>query len=154
MEIFFESSEKKEFASVEERVRFLVKYLGVYVQSYPDLCLIAIQNNKILGYCCGMPQTLPELYELVPHLEVFEDLYEIYPSHLHINCHSSARGMGVGTLLITEFENMMREEGMPGVHIITSPGARNVNFYKKLHYTFEAKRNDKGTDLLFLGKAL
>lgn len=154
MEIFFESSERKEFPSVEERVRFLVKYLGVYVQSYPELCLIAVQDNKVLGYCCGMPQTLPELYELVPHLEIFEDLYETYPSHLHINCHSNARCMGLGTLLITEFEKMMSEEGMPGVHIITSPTARNVNFYKKLNYTFEAQRNFKGADLLLLGKTL
>ena len=154
MEIFFESSTKKEFASVEERVRFLVKYLGVYVQSYPELVLVAVKDDKILGYCCGMPHTPPELYELLPHLEVFEDTYETYPAHLHINCHADARGMGIGTKLMAEFEDTMQSQGVTGLHVITSPEAKNVHFYEKLHYDFQLERNFQGSRLLLLGKTL
>lgn len=154
MDIFFESSTKKDFASMEERTRFLVKYLGVYVQSYPELCLVAVKEGRVLGYCCGMPHTPQELYQLQPHLELFKDQNELYPAHLHINCHSDARSQGVGTLLMNEFEMYMKNEGVSGIHIITSPGAQNVNFYKKLHYTHQLERNFQGSPLLFLGKRL
>lgn len=154
MDIFFESSTKKEFASVEERVRFLVKYLGVYFQSYPELCFIALKDDKILGYCCGMPNTPHELYQLVPHLELFQDQYGLYPAHLHINCHAESRGQGVGALLMNAFETEMKNQGVEGVHVVTSPTARNVHFYEKLHYDHRVERNFEGTMLLLLGKTL
>lgn len=152
MEIFFESSTKKDFASVEERTRFVVKYLGVYIQSYPQLCLIALKDDKVLGYCCGMPQTPPQLYELQPHLEVFEDQFDLYGSHLHINCHHEARGMGVGGRLVLAFEEMMKQESSSGIHVITSPTARNVSFYEKLGYHHRVQRQYNDAELLLLGK--
>jgi ribosomal protein S18 acetylase RimI-like enzyme len=154
MDIFFESSTKKDFASVEERTRFVVKYLGVYLQSYPQLSLIALKENKVLGYCCGMPHTPPELYELQPHLEVFEDQFDLYESHLHINCHHEARGMGVGAKLVGHFEALMRQEGVQGIHIITSPQARNISFYERLGYHHRVQRDYNDAQLLFLGKTL
>lgn len=154
MEIFFEASTKKDFASMEERVRFLVKYLGVYVQSYPELCLIALKDDSVVGYCCGMPNTPPELYEQVPHLEIFEDQFEEYGAHLHINCSAASRGQGIGQKLMAEFESMMKMEGAEGIHIITSPTARNVQFYKKLNYNHEVLREFNKISLLFLGKTL
>ncbi len=154
MEIFFEASTKKDFASMEERVRFLVKYLGVYVQSVPELCLIALQDDQVVGYCCGMHSTPAELYEQVPHLEIFEDQFEKYGAHLHINCSAASRGQGIGQKLVAEFEDLMRQEGAEGIHIITSPTARNVHFYKKLHYDHEVLREFNKIPLLLLGKTL
>ncbi len=154
MEIFFESSTKKEFSSVEERTRFVVKYLGVYVQSYPELCLVAVKDGKVLGYCCGMPNTPFQLYELQPHLKVFEDQFGVYEAHFHINCHHEARGLGVGSHLVATFEQKMRESGIEGVHIITSPGARNTHFYEKLDFTHKVERNYNDSMLLLMGKTL
>jgi GNAT superfamily N-acetyltransferase len=153
VDIFYESSYKKEFNSEIEKNDFLYKYLGIYKDKYPDLFLVAVKNEEVLGYICGVHDSKLEtsLYDLLPHYSLFEDLYAKYPAHLHINLSSKSRGLGVGSILIEAFEEL---SSSGGIHLITGPKARNRSFYLKNNYSFECIREFKGLELLFMGKTL
>lgn len=153
-EIFFESSARKSFSDEEARVRFQWRYLGFYLAHYPD-CVWIAKSKGVLGYCLGMPMTLsPELYKLQPHLVMFEGYYKEYPAHLHINCHADARGQGLGSKLVKEFEKGMQELGIKGIHLMTSPESRNRSFYQRLGYTFEVELSYQQSPILLMGKRL
>lgn len=156
-EIFFASSPKKNFASAAEREAFKFKYLDWYSQNYPQLFLIALADNSdVMGYICGVLDTRlhPNLAELHPWFEIFEDCFSSFPAHLHINCAEAARGRGMGSTLLTVFESHLQTEGVKGVHLVTSPDARNVGFYDKNGYKFTKTAQWKGTPLLLMGKSL
>lgn len=155
--IFFESSAKKTFASNEEREAFRFKYLDWYAKNHPECFFVAFEkNNDALGYICGVPETTahPELVGLHPWFSVFEDCFAQFPAHLHINCSESARGQGLGSTLLTLFENHLRSKNIQGVHLVTSPSARNVGFYDKNGYKFTKSAEWKGSSLLLMGKNL
>lgn len=153
-EIFFESSMKKEFRDEAERKEFQWKYLGFYLAHYPEYVWVAY-SKKVLGYVLGMPVTKnPDLYKIQPHLKPFEDLFEKYPAHLHINCHFEARGLGVGSKLILAFEAQMRSLNLAGVHILTAPNSLNRSFYLKNGFTFESERLFGQNPILFMGRNL
>jgi ribosomal protein S18 acetylase RimI-like enzyme len=153
-EIFFESSARKSFSNEEERERFQWRYLGFYLTHFAE-CVWIAKNERVLGYCLGMPTTQgPELYKLQAHLEMFESYYSDYPAHLHINCHADARGQGLGTKLVKEFEKGMQEMGIKGIHLMTSPESRNRSFYQRLGYTFEIELSYQESPILLMGKRL
>lgn len=153
-EIFFESSARKSFCDEKERARFQWKYLGFYLTHFPEYAWIA-RSQRVLGYCLGMPTTQsPELYQLQPHLATFESYYSEFPGHLHINCHADARGQGLGSKLVKEFEKGMQERGIKGIHLMTSPESRNRSFYQRLGYTFEIELAYQGSPILLMGKRL
>ncbi len=63
-----------------------------------------------------------------------------YPAHLHINVLPEYHGMGLGTRLISHFEEHLVAQGIPGVHLQTSNYNRKaVPFYIKLGYTLIAE---------------
>ena len=130
--IFFESSSVKEFTDENSKAEFLYKYLGYYKVNYPEFFLVATFENQVLGYICGSPSSLndSELLELLPHFSVFKDLYDDFPAHLHINLTEASRGRGIGSELIQRFESICSVS----VHLITSPTARNRDFYNKNGY--------------------
>lgn len=155
--IFFSSSARQNFANDLERSRFRYKYLDWYRIHHPELMYFAVTADaKIVGYICGTPDTrlYPELFELHPWLEEITPQCESFPAHLHINLAEATRGLGVGSLLIEAFENRLKSLKVAGVHLVTSPSARNVGFYKKNGYNFESVFQWKNADLLFLGKQL
>lgn len=153
-DIFFESSVKKSFKSEKERLDLKWKYLGFYLERYPDYVWVAF-SGKVLGYCLGMPATLDnELYAAQPHLKLFEEHYRDYPAHLHINCHREARGQGIGSILMEELEKGLRSEGIKGVHLMTSGDARNRRFYQRLGYDYECELKYLNSPILFMGKRL
>lgn len=153
-EIFFESSARKEFKDEAEREAFFQKYAGIYISLYSDLIFVANQG-KVLGYCLGTSNSLDAvILDLQPHVRIFEDLFAEYPGHFHINCRVDARGCGVGAQLLEHFEKHLRTLQIPGVHLITSPDARNRSFYIRQGYCFEARRAFEGKELLFLGKKI
>ncbi len=153
-DIFFESSAKKTFKSEKEKLDLKWKYLGFYLERYPDFVWVAF-SEKVLGYCLGMPITQDdELYLAQPHLKVFEEQYKDYPAHLHINCHAMARGQGIGTRLIEELEREFRAMGVKGVHLMTSIDARNRKFYQRLGYDYECELPYLNTPILMMGKKL
>jgi ribosomal protein S18 acetylase RimI-like enzyme len=157
--IFFEASVKKSFSSEEEKKKFRYKYLDWYAQHHPECFFVAVnsETDKTAGgYICGAPDTLADtdLSILHPWFEVFSECFRQYPAHLHINCAASARGQGLGHELLIAFENHMRSKNVAGLHLVTSPDARNVGFYSKNGYTFTKIAHWKGTALLLMGKTL
>jgi GNAT superfamily N-acetyltransferase len=152
-DIFFESSSKKEFASAAERESFFRKYFGIYLELYPMHIWIA-HKEKVLGYCLGAPIFDQRILELQPHLEIFRDLMEFYPAHLHINLHHDARGQGLGALLLKALEDDLTNLKISGLHLMTAADARNRAFYQRLGYHHEESRSYQGAAILFMGKRL
>jgi ribosomal protein S18 acetylase RimI-like enzyme len=155
-EIFFESSPKKSFSSASEREAFKFKYLDWYAQKCPQYFLVALgEKSEVLGYICGVADTRlhPDLAALHPWFEIFDDCFELFPAHLHINCAESARGRSIGSTLLAVFENYLRSDGVTGVHLVTAPNARNVGFYDKNGYKFTNTEKWQESELLLMGKA-
>ena len=140
-DIFFESSQKKEFANEKEKEAFAWKYLDFYKTHYPQDLWLAVKNNSVLGYVLGMPFTKDtSLYSIQPHLKTFEKFFDTYPAHLHINCRHESRGQGVGAQLVFHFLNHYRNQNIGGIHIITGSDSRNRDFYRRLGFTFETSQ--------------
>lgn len=151
-EIFFESSMKKSFLNEDEKNFFYQKYLGFYVEKLPSWIYVAF-DKKVLGYIVSSPASHDEeLYSLQPHLKLFENLFDDYPAHLHINCHVETRGQGVGGQLIHAIFDKMKLNRVKGIHIMTVPQSENRNFYRKNDFLFETQSLFNGTPLLFMGK--
>jgi GNAT superfamily N-acetyltransferase len=149
--IFFETSARTEFISSEEKETYIYQYLGYYKEKYPEFFLIGIRGDDVIGYICGSPDSRMdlELFDIIPHYKTFQDLYPEFPAHLHINLTQSSRGLGLGSYLIKSFENLCN----CATHLITSPDARNREFYKKNGYLYESSRIHKMSNILFMGKS-
>ncbi|TFG64427.1 MAG: GNAT family N-acetyltransferase [Spirochaetales bacterium] len=62
-------------------------------------------------------------------------LYRDYPAHLHINVLPGFQGKGIGAELMTAFEERMRMQSAPGIHLITaSLNEKALRFYLKNNY--------------------
>ena len=141
-EIFFEASAKKEFKDQKEKDVFFWKYVGFYLSHYPEYAWLAVQDGKVLGYVLGMPFTQdPSLYAIQPHLQAFQEHFKTYSAHLHVNCHVNARGHGVGKKLVLQLMDQLKDQKVPGLHIMTAPDSDNKIFYQKLGFDFEVVLN-------------
>lgn len=150
-EIFFETSTKKDFKDQKEKDAFLWKYVGFYLSHYSEYAWLAIQDGKLLGYVLGMPKTEdPDLYVIQPHLKAFQEHFKTYPAHLHVNCHASARGMGIGKSLVLKILGQLKDQKIPGLHIMTGPTSDNKVFYQKLGFDYEIEMNS----ILLMGTRL
>lgn len=153
-EIYFETSAKKDFKDAAEKEAFFYKYLGFYLENYPDYVWIA-KSSHILGYVVGMPHTEdPRAHQIQPHLKIFSEYFKDYPAHLHINLHAEARGMGLGSKLLQEMVIKLQEANITGLHIMTGPSSRNKTFYHRLGFDFEVTLNFLGSPILLMGKRL
>lgn len=160
--IFWETASTQTFHSEGDRNAFLWRYFGYYIYHAPHLFLLATDGgNRVLGYICAVDDTRghSELYTIAPHIPLFDDLYDAYPAHLHINLGESSRGRGLGGLLIRDLETRLTSLGAVGLHLVTSVGARNVRFYRKNGFEHAVERRLPNADaddppLLFLGKTL
>ena len=151
--IFFQSSSQKEFADEASKILFFNKWCGDYIESLSDQFYVMIEGEKVLGYLSGSRDTnTSSLFLRVPALSLFKDLYMTYPAHFHINFHPDCRGRGLGAQLVEEYCGDLRMEKCPGVHIVTSPEAKNVSFYQKLNFDYQSIREFKQMKLLFLGR--
>jgi ribosomal protein S18 acetylase RimI-like enzyme len=153
-EIFFECSDKKEFASKDDRHKFQNKWLGHYLEQYQEHIFLSVdQQNKLQGYLTGCPNSRIDktLMHEHPTMAVFEEHLENYPAHLHLNCHPESQGKGLGRQLIKQYINQLQRQGVSGVHIITAKDALNIGFYKKTGFQFIASKKWKKLDLVMLG---
>jgi ribosomal protein S18 acetylase RimI-like enzyme len=150
VDIFFESSAVKTFKDNQAKQEFKRKYLDHYIENYPNYCFVAEESNSIFAYILCCPHTLLDEYLLSahPHLSLFNDCYEEFPAHLHINTAASARGKGVGSRLIEKLVSILDSP----VHLITATGERNVGFYLKNGFRQISEKEFKGSKLLLLGK--
>lgn len=153
-DIFFESSIRKEFKDQLEKEAFFRKYLGFYLECFPELVWVARQG-RILGYMVGSPVTRNhEIFTLQPHLQSFDSYFDAYPAHLHVNLHADARGMGLGSKLFSELEKQIQGMKIRGIHIMTGPDSRNKSFYRRLGFTFEVTQSYECNEISLLGKSL
>jgi ribosomal protein S18 acetylase RimI-like enzyme len=149
-DIFFETSTKKTFATAEEKEKFHYKYVGYYLEHYPELIWIA-RRDRTLGYILGSPQsTQPELLKIQPHLEKFKGFFTLYPAHLHINLSAASQGLGLGSKLVAKLKNELESFKIHGLHIMTGPESENRLFYQKLGFTFQVEKDS----ILFMGLPL
>lgn len=153
-EIFFLTSNRKEFSSDLAREEFYRNWTSYYLTYEPDQVYMAFDDHgRLLGYLTGCLNSLRALDKTaMPSLKLFSDLFREYPAHLHINCHPSAQGQGVGSALCTYFFEELETFGSRGVHIVTSPAARNVEFYRKQSFNFTEERELNGAKVLFMGR--
>lgn len=156
-EIFFLSSNRKDFLNDAEKQRFFEKWTQYYFDFCADSILVAIDktDGQVLGYLTGCEDShkaAPLLLSAIPSYEAFSDQFDQYSCHLHMNLHPNARGRGIGSQLIQEYKAIAKSKGASGLHIVTAPNAQNVSFYKKNGLTAEIERDWKGYKLLFLGE--
>lgn len=154
--IFFDTSSVKEFESDISKDNFLYKYLNYYQHKHPQLFLCIFHQKEVAGYICGSrhSQKDHELYELLPHFNLFKEHFHSYPAHLHVNVSPFHHGKGLGSKLISQFEKLLKEQSVKGVHLITSVDSQNVSFYKKNQYNFSSIKSIDKRNYLFLGKKL
>jgi GNAT superfamily N-acetyltransferase len=148
--IFWETSSLRDFTSEEKKRSFIYKYLGFYLENSFARNWVAENDGRILGYLLSLDKPSEKLNELNPLLATFSDLWKTFPAHLHVNVSAQSQGHGLGSLLLQKLEEESRLNQLSGIHLITAPKSRNIPFYQRNGYTFEAERNQ----MLFLGKRL
>lgn len=154
-DIFFLSSSRKEFLSLEKRNAFYKRWCGDYQSLYADEFFLAVEDDKVLGYLSGCSDSLSALSVVsVPGFSVFQDLFKNFPAHLHINFHPDSRGRGLGSLLMNYYMFYLREKKVRGVHLITSPNVKNVSFYDRLGFNYTETRDFNDTPLYFMGHTI
>ncbi|MFX7804522.1 hypothetical protein ABTK17_19850, partial [Acinetobacter baumannii] len=62
------------------------------------------------------------------------------------------RGSGVGSDLVRAFVATVEAARLPGVHVVTGRGARNVGFYNRLGFLERAGVTFRGHPLVFLAR--
>lgn len=156
-EIFFLSAARKDWPDPVAKEAFYETWTGYYRKHEPDLIFLAVEGPTVLAYLTGSRDSmkaLPELEGKIKSFAVFKDLFPKYPGHLHINAHPKARGRGVGSALIEHFTEVLQTTGVVGVHLITSPDARNRKFYQDNQFNYEVEREYNSHKLLFMGREL
>ena len=136
---------------------FFAKWTDYYLNGPPAQTLLAWQENRLVGYLMAATNSaaaIPYFQSRVPYYTLFADLFADYPAHLHMNTAPQARGLGVGTQLIDELVRRLRQAKSKGVHLVTSPDQRNVNFYRKNGFTREVTRSWKDHQLLFMARPM
>ncbi|KAB2851408.1 MAG: GNAT family N-acetyltransferase [Hyphomicrobiaceae bacterium] len=150
--IFFEASTIRSFASEAAKSAFRERWLGRYLDRVPENAFIAVRGTSTVGYIVGAAKG-NAMFDDIPSTTIFADLLPRFPAHLHINVASDARGAGVGSRLMEVFLGHMRRLGVPGVHLVTSEGSRNIGFYQHNGFRIEALRPADDRVLVFMGRA-
>ncbi|HUY01531.1 MAG TPA: GNAT family N-acetyltransferase [Candidatus Deferrimicrobium sp.] len=97
----------------------------ILVRAFLITPLFYSQDFKLILYFIRLPRSSP------PNQEI----HDKYPAHLHIDILEAYQHKGIGTQLMTRFEDHMRKLKVQGIHLGTSEGNyKAVPFYKKLGY--------------------
>lgn len=153
--IFYTSSSLKEFSSPVRKAAFFKRWCGDYLTSFPEYFFIMREDKKVLGYLTGCLDSITALSLLeIPGYSHYSDLFQTYPAHFHINFHPDCRGRGLGSQLVETFCDELIDLNIKGVHLVTSRGAKNIIFYRRLGFTNEFPRDFNEMTLLFMGRIL
>ena len=156
-EIFFLSAASRDFATPDQQRKFLNRWTGYYRECEPENIFLAISpRGRVAGYLTGCVDSrgAARLYRDIPYFGLFEDYFEAYPAHFHINCHPRFRNLGIGTRLVETYLECCARDGLPGVHVVTAAAARNVAFYRRCGFDVSANRRWRGEELMFLAARL
>ena len=155
--VFFDASSVTSFASDGGRAQFRNRWLGRYLDHDPDFAYVAVMpNGDVAGYLAGAledPATATRFSDIA-YFAGFKHLTAEFPAHLHVNLAASARGFGVGSALVQRFIQDARRAGAPGVHVVTSQGARNVAFYARNGFVQAGVAGEPPAARVFLAKRL
>lgn len=153
--IFYASSSVQSFKDEASRVAFFDRWLGQYLNHFPDWVWLALIDQQVIGYIVGSPDINKVLENFnIPGMELFNEFYADFPVGLHINVDGSARGLGVGEKLVSALIEGCLQQHLKGIHAITSPGERNTNFYRKNQFSFEKEVPFKNHSMLFMGRSI
>lgn len=156
-DIFFQSSNTKSFASAQARTDFRERWFGRYLTHDPQWAYIAVTpEGEPAGYLVGAindPARTPRFAD-IGYFGAFAALAARYPAHLHVNLAERCRSGGVGSRLVARFCSDAAKAGAPGVHVVTSRGARNVRFYERNGFLQEGAQGEGPKEVVFLAKAL
>jgi len=145
--IFWQTSSKNDFKDHREKEQFQNKYLEYYVNHKNSIGLVYIKDSKILGYILGISLFDQSIIEINPIYQDFLDEISVDMGELHINLHPNSQGLGIGSMLISAFEDHLAKSGCRFSFLITHHQAKNYMFYMKNQYQ-EIKRNSNGVVLL------
>ena len=80
-------------------------------------------------------KTLIHLMRWLPSAIPSAEINQKYPAHLHVDILESHQRMGIGSQLMQQFEDHMRNLNVKGIHLGTSEGNyKAIPFYKKWGY--------------------
>lgn len=155
--VFFEASNTQSFSDPGARAAFRERWLGRYLTHYPEWAYVAMNSDKsVAGYLVASlddPASTPRFSD-IHYFATFKDLTHRFPAHLHVNLASGSWGAGIGTALMARFVADARRAGVPGVHIVTSRGARNVGFYTRNGFREAGAMGEGTSEVVFLAREL
>lgn len=148
---------QRSFPDRRSRRAFFLRWTEYYRNQEPEQCLICRSaDQSVAGYLTGCLNSgaALQLYRDIPSHRLFEDHFEGFPAHFHVNCRSDARQQGIGSALVKRFLAKCRTSGLPGVHVVTAAGADNVAFYRGLGFEPIEERSFDRLRRLLLGLRL
>lgn len=156
IETIFYVSAARTYPEGPERDAFRERWLGRFLSAPLDPLLLALSADGVVaGYLVGTLENAAESkrFRDMPHFrEHFSAACQEYPAHLHINLAPQFRGHGIGGRLVDAFAGIVRNAGLPGLHVTTGEGLRNVGFYLSNGFReIAAWKREPGT-MLFLGR--
>lgn len=156
-EVFYDSSNTKSFADDAERARFRQRWLGRYLQHDARWAYVAVTpSQKVAGYLVGAvddPALSPRFAD-IGYFAHWAALTKRFPAHLHVNLSADYRSCGLGSQMIELFATDAAAGGSPGVHVVTSRGARNVAFYARNGFAERGAMPTPAGEIVFLGRSL
>lgn len=139
------------FVAVDTDNQKVVGYIiGTLNSTRQQVNFIFLMASRIIGRLLAVTswkyrESFAEVIYMAVHnikIDDPENLHSDYPSHFHIDILPEYHRMGIGTRLISEFENHIRKNKIKGIHLRTSnKNYSAINFYKKNGYRiiFEEK---------------
>jgi GNAT superfamily N-acetyltransferase len=153
--IFFETSATQSFVDEAVRAAFRERWLGRYLAHDAERVFVAREEGgAIVGYLAGAlddPAQAGRFGDLA-FMQAFATLTQRYPAHLHVNLTARARGRRLGEQLVERFVNDVQAAQLPGVHVVTGRGVRNVGFYNRLGFAERGSLPTANGAMVFLGR--
>lgn len=154
-DVFFQSSATQTFSDVYERSRFRERWLGRYLNSFPELAFLALIDNVVAGYIVGADvNPAASVFSDIGYFADFVELTTRFPAHLHVNVADGHRNRGIGAGLLYAFLEELRSRGAIGVHAITALASPNVRFYTRNGFAELGRLTYAGRELVFLARPL
>jgi GNAT superfamily N-acetyltransferase len=137
---------------------FRERWLGRFMRGGTDVVLLAlVGEDTVAGYLVGAlddPAPQERFADIGYFRAHFADLTRRFPAHLHVNLAERFRNRGIGARLIEAFADAVRQAGVPGMHVVTGRGMRNVRFYQRCGFIERACVPWNDGEVVFLGRLL